>query len=89
MRETLARYHAMHLMEHNLHDVDTRQVCNVSDYFLKKVGQELQLEPWPATTQSEAMRKARHRGRNRPGVWSLCCRQTARLEAAMFTVEPK
>jgi len=87
VQETLTRYHAMHLMEHRLLDIDARHVCNVSDYFLKKVGQELQLESWPATTQSAAMHKARRRGGSRPGVWSLCCRPSSRLESAMFTVD--
>ena len=86
-QETLARYLAIQLMKHGLLDIDTRHVCNVSDYFLKKVGHARQLESWPATAQSEAMHRARHRGRNRPGVWSLCCRQRDRLEAAMFAVD--
>ena len=88
VQETLTRYHAMHLMEHRLLDRDTRHVCNVSDYFLKKVGQELRLESWPATTQSAAMHRTLRRGGNRPGVWSLCCRSPAsRLEAAMFAID--
>lgn len=87
VQETLTRCAAMHLMRHHLLDIDARHVCNVSDYFLKKVAQELQLESWPATTQSEAMHNARRRPGNRPGVWSLCSRPTNRLEAAMFTVD--
>ena len=87
LQETLTRYHAMRLMEHSLLDIDTRQLCNVPDYFVRKLGHDLSLECSLAAAQSEAMRRSRHRGRNRPGVWSLCCRQTARLEAAMFTVD--
>lgn len=87
VQETLTRYHAMRLMEHSLLDIDARHVCNVSDYFVRKLGHDLSLECSLAAAQSEAMRRSRHRGRNRPGVWSLCCRPTARLEAAMFTVD--
>jgi len=87
MHETLTRYHAMLLMEHNLLDIDTRHLCNVPDYFVRKLGHDLSLERALAAAQSEAMRRSRHRGRSRPGVWSLCSRPTNRLEAAMFTVD--
>ena len=86
-QETLARYHAILLMKHGLLDIDARHVCNVSDYFLRKVGHARQLESWPATAQSEAMHRSRRRPCSRPGVWSLCCRSTSRLEAAMFAVD--
>ena len=87
VQETLTRGDAIHLMRHRLLDIDTRHVCNVPNYFLKRVGLELQLESWPATAQSEAMHKAQRRPSSRPGVWSLCCRPSSRLEAAMFTVD--
>ncbi|HNP72177.1 MAG TPA: hypothetical protein PKK15_13745, partial [Kouleothrix sp.] len=85
--ETLTRYYAMRLMEHSLLDSDTRPLCNVPAYFLRKLIRESRLETSPPPAQSDPMHKSRRRGGGRPGVWSLCCRPTSRLEAAMFTVD--
>ena len=71
-------------MAQGLRDNDIRHVCAVSEYHVRRLSDDLQTAPMASATEQHEQK--RHRG-GTPGVWSLCYRPVARLEAAQFATE--
>lgn len=82
--ETVHRYFALQLMGQGLRESDIRHVCAVSEYHVRRLSDDLQTAPTASATEQHEQK--RHRG-GTPGVWSLCYRPAARIEAAQFATE--
>ena len=79
--ETLNRHVALQLMLLHLPASDIRFLCDVPEYFLKRIFDNLRL------ARGGERRTHKRHGGSSPGVWSLCYRPTTRMEAALFACD--
>lgn len=74
---------AVRLLECGMRDKDVRYLCDVADYFLREVAEDLTR----AGKRTPARDGRARRGGGAPGVWTICQSRNVRREAGMFVTD--